>query len=144
MGLRVLDLGCAYFEERPEQSTPEYFLEQGASYVVGVDLTLKNLNYITDPNIALIEVGIDSPEEIANLYKRFEPEVVKCDIEGGEVHLLALSEGIFKMPKTYAIETHNDELFEAASTILRHHGYKIKTIVDLVETGVCKVIHAVR
>ena len=143
MGKTVLDLGCAYFGAEAEK-TPLFFLEAGAAYVIGVDMSLDGVRDIDDPNIALIELTIESPEEIATIYERFEPQVVKCDIEGGEIHLAYLPDGIFKIPEQYAIETHSDEMEEIVTNKLRSCGYKIKTVADLVHTGVCKVIHAVR
>lgn len=143
VGKTVLDLGCAYFGADSEK-TPTFFLEAGASYVVGVDMTLSGLESINDPNIALIQLSIESPNEIAKLYERFEPQVVKCDIEGAEMHLLSLSDGIFKMPEQYAIEVHSDELDEAFTKKLRSCGYKIKTVGDILHAEGCKVLHAVR
>lgn len=143
-GKRVLDLGCAAFGAAHALSTPEFFMEQGAESVVGIDMTLDNLQHIVDPNITLIQVQIDTTEEIANLYKRFSPEVVKCDIEGAEAHLFALPEPIFKTVDEYAVETHYDALEDAAWTLFRHHGYRIKNIIDFIYAAPCKVIHAVR
>lgn len=143
-GKRVLDLGCGFFGGAHPQSTPEFFLERGAVSVVGVDMTLDNLQHITDPNIALIQLRIDSPEEIEALIKRFEPEVIKCDIEGGEMHLFALSEGAFNSVEQYAVEVHTEEIFEAAWVVFRSRGYKVKTVVDLLHAAPCKVIHAHR
>lgn len=144
MGKRVLDLGCSYFGNEHSQSTPEFFIEQGASVVIGVDLTLESMARVNDPNIALIEMRVDNANELDALFLRFEPDVVKCDIEGAELHLFALGEGTFRMPSEYAIETHSEELFEAGLAVLRHNGYKIKLVLDLVHTGICKVIYATR
>jgi hypothetical protein len=55
-----------------------------------------------------------------------------------------IEQGIFKLPETYAIETHDDALYEATLNKLRSCGYKIKTIVDLIHAQGCKVIHATR
>ena len=143
-GKRVLDLGCGFFGGAHPHSTPEFFLERGAVSVVGVDMTLDNLQHITDPNIALIQLRIDSPEEIEALIKRFEPEVIKCDIEGGEMHLFAMSEGVFNSVEQYAVEVHTEEMFDAAWLVFRSRGYKVKTVVDLLHAAPCKVIHAHR
>ena len=143
VGKRVLDLGCGYYGA-DTTNTPAWFMEQGAACVIGVDLTLDGLNPEQDPNIALISMQIESADEVAKLYERFEPDVVKCDIEGGEAHVIYLPDGIFKLPEAYAIETHDDALYEATLNKLRSCGYKIKTIVDLIHAQGCKVIHATR
>lgn len=143
MGKTVLDLGCAYFGADSEK-TPTFFLENGAAYVIGVDTTLSGLENITDPNIVLIQMTIESPDEIAKMYERFEPDVVKCDIEGAEIHLLYLPDGIFQQPSQYAIEVHSDELDEAFTNKLRSCGYRIKTVGDILDAAGCKVLHAVR
>jgi len=142
-GKRVLDLGCANFGGSVEFNTPQFFLESGATQVVGVDMTLDNLPQILDPNVILIQLEIGNTDEIVNLYKRFQPEIVKCDIEGSEVLLFQVPENVFKSVDQYAVEVHSEELYDAAWRIFRHHGYRIKTVVDLLQASPCKVVHAV-
>lgn len=139
----VLDLGCGYFGAETT-NTPQFFLENGASYVVGVDMSLSGLESVNDPNIALIEMSIDSALEVSKLYERFQPQVVKCDVEGAEVYLAELHEAVFKWPEQYAIEVHSDDLDELLTRKLRGCGYKIKTVADIVHAPGCKVLHAVR
>lgn len=143
-GKVVLDLGCGNFGGEVTQSTPEFFIERGASKVIGVDVWIDSLNHIEHPDIALIGMSIDNADEIANLIRRFTPDVIKCDIEGGERHLLDLPDNVLQTVKAYAIETHDDDLYDRAWQVLRGNGYKIRTTVDLLHAQPCKVVHATK
>jgi hypothetical protein len=97
----VLDLGCGKFYS--SVSTAEYFLDQGAHEVIGIDLSdirLPNYNFIMRVE------KIDSTEQIKDLLMEWSPDVIKCDIEGAEKYL----EGIDSLPyvEEIAIEYHDN------------------------------------
>lgn len=97
---RVLDLGCGKFYS--SISTAEYFLNQGARSVIGIDLSDIGLDRY---NFAMYIERIISTEQIEGLLIRYVPEIVKCDIEGAEKYL----EGISEIPSVeeIAIEYHD-------------------------------------
>lgn len=150
-GKRVLDLGCGDFgnvSSLEYPSTLEYFLEMGAAYVIGVDLNIPDLQSISniqhDKNkFEIQEKGISSSEDVLELIKSYNVDIVKCDIEGSEIHLLNIPDEIFSSISQYYIETHGDELYRATEEKLLKCGYDVYNRIDLTHTnGNCKVLFA--
>ena len=99
----VLDLGCGKFHS--SISTYEWFLQNGAKQVIGVDLgneTSENINFIYSAG------GIDSKERLLKLINEYNPEVIKSDIEGAEIHFKDI-ENLHNV-KEFAIEYHSADL----------------------------------
>jgi SAM-dependent methyltransferase len=77
----VLDLGCGRFYS--SISTAEWFINEGASLVIGVDLSkepIQNERFI--PYAKAISSSVD-----IEYFFKYKPNVVKCDIEGAEKYL---------------------------------------------------------
>jgi hypothetical protein len=124
----VLDLGAGDFGRVGTQSypgTPDHWLANGAAKVVAVDMEEKDLQNYTDPRIETIAMSISGPEEISNLIQEHQPDLVKADIEGAEKYFLNIFPDVLRIPKAYAIETHDRYLFENISSMLSMLGYKI-------------------
>lgn len=99
----VLDLGCGKFHS--SISTYEWFLQNGANQVIGVDLgneTSENINFIYSGG------GIDSKERLLNLLNEYNPEIIKSDIEGAEIHFKDINN--LHSVKEFAIEYHSADL----------------------------------
>jgi SAM-dependent methyltransferase len=99
----VLDLGCGKFHS--SISTYEWFLQNGAKQVIGVDLgneTSENINFIYSAG------GIDSKERLLNLINEYNPEIIKSDIEGAEIHFKDINN--LHSVKEFAIEYHSEDL----------------------------------
>jgi hypothetical protein len=151
-GKRVLDLGCGDHGNAttlPYPTTLEYFLERGASFVVGIDLDgedVRALRAKAPSGRAHIEhITVDSAESITRLIAGYNIDIVKCDIEGGEVHLLSLDEVTFRSAEQYYIETHGPELYSQCIAKLAECAYTIYEQINLVHTeDWCKVIFAAR
>jgi len=99
-GKRVLDLGCGKFWS--SISTAEWMINNGARVVVGVDLSDIDID---SPKFTMIVKRISSKEELEDLFLRYVPEVIKCDIEGAEIYL----DGIVLPVETkqFAVEYHD-------------------------------------
>jgi hypothetical protein len=72
----------------------------------------------------------------------YQPKVVKCDIEGYERVFLELNDEEFTSIDFYALETHNDELYNAFMDKFNTLGYEIIATVDLVHAPPMKVLFA--
>ena len=95
----VLDLGCGLFCSRV--STPDYFIENNAKKVIGVDLGGGNFNFTYH------QMRVDSTEKLQFLLDKYKPEVIKCDIEGAEVYF----DGILDIvADQFAVEYHDNDL----------------------------------
>ena len=151
-GKRVLDLGCGDFGNATILSYPstfEYFLENDASFVVGVDynnIDIENLTNKVDLNkVKTLTMSIDNPQQIINLIEENNINIVKCDIEGAESALFDVPEENFKKVEEYYIETHSEDLHARCISKLTECGYNIYAEIILSHTGgASKVLFAKR
>jgi hypothetical protein len=148
-GKRVLDLGCGDFGNATNLSYPttaEYFLNKGASYVLGVDLNYNDISKINERLGNVLELKIDtitSSDQIRRFITENQIQIVKSDIEGAEIHLLEMSDEDFSQIEEYYIETHNALLENNLQDKLTRCKYIITNIVILSHTNdVCKVFFA--
>jgi hypothetical protein len=146
---RVLDLGCGDFGKAtnlPYMTTAEYFLNKGASYVLGVDTNSGDVSKIKEKlgnRLDLEEQLVNSSNQIKKLIDENQIQIVKSDIEGAEIHLLQMSDEDFSQVEEYYIETHSDYLQDGFIEKLTRCGYTIPNIVILSHTNdQCKVIFA--
>jgi SAM-dependent methyltransferase len=99
----VLDLGCGKFHSTI--STYDWFLQNGAKQVIGVDLgneTSEDINFIYSGG------EVNSKERLLKLINEYNPEVIKSDIEGAEIHFKDI-ENLHNV-KEFAIEYHSADL----------------------------------
>lgn len=99
----ILDLGCGKFHS--SISTYDWFLQNGAKQVIGVDLgneTSENINFIYSSG------AINSKERLLNLINEYNPEIIKSDIEGAEIHFKDINN--LHSVKEFAIEYHSADL----------------------------------
>lgn len=96
----VLDLGCGKFYS--SISTAQWFLDEGANKVIGVDLSKEA---IEDEKFIPYAKAINSAEDL-QYFLQYMPEVIKCDIEGAEKYFKDISELPYSV-KEIAIEYHD-------------------------------------
>lgn len=99
----VLDLGCGKFHSTI--STYDWFLQNGAKQVIGVDLgneTSEDINFIYSGG------EVNSKERLLKLLNEYNPQVIKSDIEGAEIHFKDI-ENLHNV-KEFAIEYHSADL----------------------------------
>lgn len=99
----VLDLGCGLFYSK--QATPDWFIQEGAKQVIGIDLGNENPNHFT-----YHQMNISSKENILQLLNQYKPDVIKCDIEGAEVYFKDISTSDMDSVKQFAVEYHDNSL----------------------------------
>ena len=75
----ILDLGCSPFHS--SISTPQYFIEKGASKVIGIDLGYMQW---TNDKLIMIPMTIQNTKQIQDLLAIYKPDIIKADIEGAE------------------------------------------------------------
>ena len=123
-GLSVLDIGADY------GTTAEFFLSRGAS---GVWVSEKNPDFLEGlkgyvelhPEVELVETLTEvNATEILALC----PDVVKCDCEGCERHLLGVPDEVLGAPGQWVLETHTIELFDCLVSRFLHLGYRVTMV----------------
>jgi SAM-dependent methyltransferase len=144
----VLDLGCGsfgYIYQNIDKSTVEWWFNLGAQKVIGLDInkddieTLKK-RIIPDPpdRILFLNEGVNHSYQLKKLFADYKPDVVKCDVEGAEIHLLNMNDADFSIAKEYYIETHDFDvrdpklliLYNAAMEKFERCGYKIREVYE--------------
>lgn len=143
-GAVVLDIGADY------GSTAAYFLRRGAKAVICSERDPEWEGRLREMAIGSPVVVVDAiaPENVAALFEKMAPDVVKVDCEGCEAHLLDLPDALLAAPMGWMMETHTIALYEAFVDRFEALGYEVRTVCDwpLVpgRIKVCKVIVAVR
>ena len=136
-GKNILDLGCSKFAATI--STPEYFIENGANFVVGVDMGDMGWHH---PKFKMECITITKTEQIQSLLSTYNYNLIKCDIEGWE----RVFEGINELPniKEIAIEYHDNILKLMIERKLIEWGFGKPELHQLfdIETERMGVLHA--
>ena len=140
-GRVVMDIGADY------GSTAWFFLCKGARKVIAVEglpVFYRQLveNFKNEDRVAKVLLWIAKPSDFETLFKTWEPEVVKIDIEGAESHLLELPSEVFRIPAEYLVEAHGIPLLEMLKEKFRKERFKIKTVRQ--QTSTVYILHATR
>ena len=157
---RVLDLGCGRHQLEDEHrsldnalewlQTPEYFLEMGADFVIGIDERPEEIEYFKslfrgtdkESNVFFEQKQIRRPEDVKDLITRFKPDCIKCDIEGKEVLLEDLEDYTLSLVSEYYIETHSDFLHKTVKDKLESNDFLIREEILLGHASPSRVIFA--
>lgn len=101
-GKIVLDLGCGKFYS--SISTAQWFLDEGAAQVIGVDLSKEP---IEDIRFKAYATGVGSKNDL-EYFLEYAPNIIKCDIEGAERYFEHIN--IVPLSLTqFAVEYHDAE-----------------------------------
>ena len=114
----VLDLGCGKFYS--SISTAEWFLQQGAKDVIGIDLSDINLN---NEKFTMVVARIVSPDQLALLIHSCPIDVIKCDIEGAEINFNSIKT-LPECIKQFAVEYHDNETKLVCERAIIRWGFK--------------------
>lgn len=116
----VADLGCGRWEhvefrDKSWLTTPEFLISRGAKKVYAFDIDEQEINWYktnvaNKMQVEPINLNISSVNDIKEIYKKYNPTVIKSDIETYEKHFLELNDDEFRSIKFYAVETHTIEL----------------------------------
>jgi len=137
-GKKVLDLGAEY------GSSAEFFIEKGASEVIAVEghdvlygQLVENCKWLK--NVTPIHLRLKEASQFEKLILEHKPDIVKSDIDGFEIYLLNISDGVFSTVKEYTMEIHSTELLKGFLEKFWSNGYQIiemKKLDDKKATGV--------
>jgi len=126
----VLDMGCSFYEAyyNPGMlSSAEWFIENGATQVIGFDgdpeeVTKYNIVYKNDPRYEIFQLWLDTPGHIKKLLE-FNPQVIKCDIEGAEINFLPITKEEMDCVEEIAFEYHDIATREMCEKKLPEWGF---------------------
>lgn len=139
----VLDAGCGMWAGLPyPEATPLFFAAAGAARVLGADYDPSSFPGIVSEArsagvgglIHLRKRQVTTPDcwrWLLHGWGGYEPTVVKCDVEGAEVHLDGLSASDVAAVDEWAVEYHGAEAREIVLRALLRWGYAVR----LVEIG---------
>ena len=99
----VLDLGCGIFYSKI--STPDWFISEGAKKVIGVDMGEN-----TYENFIYHKQAIASKFDLLKLINEYNPDLIKCDIEGAEVYFEDIYADDMGSVHQFAVEYHDNTL----------------------------------
>ncbi len=127
----VLDLGCGKFYS--SISTAQWFLDQGASQVIGVDLSKEP---ITSDRFIGYAKAISSKEDL-EYFLKYKPQIIKVDIEGAEKYFdkIASLEGV----ECITIEYHSNELKQLCEKKFADWGFSNLELYQLFDEDINRI-----
>ena len=128
-GKVVLDFGCGWLFQ-PFQCTPEYFIERGASLVVGVDVACSEIEKLLEryPTHLFFCHSLATIGDLTYYIDLVKPQVIKMDIEGVESVLKDITAEQMASVEEVAIEYHNPECKKIVTNKLTELGFTIFAI----------------
>jgi glycosyltransferase involved in cell wall biosynthesis len=126
----VLDMGCSFYDATYNPgmlSSAEWFVQTGANIVIGFDansyeVDKYNVVYRNNPKYKVFKLFVDSSEKIKDLLK-YNPEVIKCDIEGGEIYFNDITKEEMECVQQIGIEYHDEETKKMCEVKLSEWGF---------------------
>ena len=126
----VLDMGCSFYDATYNPgmlSSAEWFVETGATNVIGFDanpyeVDKYNVVYKNNPKYKVFKLFVDNTEKIKDLLK-YKPEVIKCDIEGGEIYFNDISKDEMECVEQIGIEYHDEATKKMCEVKLSEWGF---------------------
>jgi glycosyltransferase involved in cell wall biosynthesis len=126
----VLDMGCSFYDATYNPgmlSSAEWFVQTGANIVIGFDansyeVDKYNIVYRNNPKYKIFNLFVDSSEKIKNLLK-YNPEVIKCDIEGGEIYFNDITKEEMDCVQQIGIEYHDEATKQMCESKLSEWGF---------------------
>ncbi len=127
-GQTILDLGCGINSEHTP--TPMYWIQNKAKFVAGVDPSSQSYDWFKQNfNVRNFVHTMDYVDRIEKfeLYLGFyKPDVVKIDIEGGELYLNGLDAKYLDGVRHIGIEYHNLPCLISCERLLKDNGYTLE------------------
>jgi len=126
----VLDMGCSFYDATYNPgmlSSAEWFVQTGATIVIGFDansyeVDKYNVVYRNNPKYKVFKLFVDSTEKIRDLLQ-YNPEVIKCDIEGGEIYFKDITKDEMEFVEQIGIEYHDEETKKMCEVKLSEWGF---------------------
>jgi glycosyltransferase involved in cell wall biosynthesis len=126
----VLDMGCSFYDATYNPgmlSSAEWFVQTGANIVIGFDanpyeVDKYNVVYKNNPKYKVFKLFVDSSEKIKDLLK-YNAEVIKCDIEGGEIYFNDITKEEMECVQQIGIEYHDEATKQMCESKLSEWGF---------------------
>jgi hypothetical protein len=114
-GMNVLDLGCGLYDVKDVfESSPIYFKNKNAKKIIGIDRNNKEVDFFNNyfsqtyqDESMFVNKFIDNKRQLSSLITKNQINSIKCDIEGGEIHLFKLKLQRYSLIQHVAIEYHS-------------------------------------
>lgn len=122
-GREVLDLGAGrLWSDFP--NTPEYFINEGATSVVGVEMSPSEEKWFGEhaPEITMYTDRIKDSNDLSRYFK-MGSEVVKMDIEGAEEYLAQVMPRDMESIQEMAIEYHDNAKKRMIESLYSYWGF---------------------
>lgn len=127
-GKVVLDLGSGIWDH--SLPTPLYFLQEGAERVIGVDGSHQSYQWfeqnLQDDRFIQHMDMMDSKGKFELFLGYYKPDVIKCDVEGGELHLMGLNPSLFNSVMDISIEYHDPTTKFVCEQTLKNNGFTLQ------------------
>ncbi len=127
-GQTILDLGCGINSEHTP--TPMYWIQNKAKFVAGVDPSAQSYEWFKTnfniKNFVIHQDYIDRIEKFQLYLGYYKPDVLKMDIEGGELYLNGLDPQYLSGIRHIGIEYHNLPCLVSCERLLQDNGYEIE------------------
>lgn len=131
----VLDLGCGRWgETNLNNTTPYYFLNQGASHLLGIDSSVDEVKYFKSlkwQNTSFFAENIKGSNLIKTIIKQNNINVIKSDIEGRELLFLDFNEYDMQSVESLYVEYHGQHIKELLENKFQQLGFVIYQIGHL-------------
>lgn len=127
-GRVVLDVGCGTMGGPDGRNTAGYFGAAGAVRVIGVDVDDRSFASVTGDNVVLKKLRVAGAADVTALLREHRPDVVKYDIEGGEIALPDVNADDARRVSEWAVEYHDPATREASLRALTGWGYEVRVI----------------
>lgn len=126
----VLDMGCSFYEATYDPnmlSSAEWFVNNDAKIVIGFDANLYEINkyntvYRNNSKYKIFQLFVDSKEKIKNLLN-YKPQIIKCDIEGGEIYFKDITKEEMDSVEQIGIEYHDSKTRKMCEEKLNEWGF---------------------
>lgn len=111
----IMDMGCSFWDSTWHDdwfSSSEWFVHKGAKQVVGFDASLADILkyneiYANDERYEMFFLHVKEKADLLSAIQKYKPEVIKCDIEGAEIHFDEITSEDLESVSEIAIEYHN-------------------------------------
>lgn len=150
----TMDMGCSFWDSTWNEgwlSSSEWFVFNEAKKVIGFDAAQHDIDkyhqlYGRDSRYEMYQLHVSNSEQLLDSIKKYKPEVIKCDIEGAEIHFQELSKEDMESVVEVAIEYHNGPTKEMCEKMLPEWGFEIVALYQLggESTDRVGVYHAIK
>lgn len=133
-GKVLMDMGCGIWEHNIEL-TPIFFLNKGATKVIGIDPSEPSYTWYRD-NLKTERFFqhmdyLDSTEKFKFYLNAYKPQVLKIDVEGSEIYLNNITKEDMESVIEIGVEYHSLACRITIESMATEWGFKIEEQLQL-------------